>query len=81
MVIAATLLAGCVPGALVPTPSPAASATRSAEPEPSTAPSPTPSPQATPVLLATLAASDGLAIVDPDARSPVLDVVTVGRAP
>lgn len=81
MVIAAALLTGCVPGALAPTPSPAASATRSAAPGPSTPPIPTPSPQATPVLLATLAASDGLAIVDPDARTPVLDVVTVGRAP
>jgi len=81
MVIAAALLTGCMPGVLAPTPSPAASATRSAAPGPSTPPTPTPSPQATPVLLGTLAASDRLAIVDPDARTPVLDVVTVGRAP
>lgn len=48
---------------------------------PTPIPTPLPAAAPAPVLLATLAASDGLAIVDPDAAAPVLDVVTVGRAP
>lgn len=75
------LLAGCAPGSLAPGPTPTAASDASASPR--TTPTPTPSPAASPapVLLVTLAASDGLAIVDPDAAAPVLDVVTVGRAP
>ena len=77
-IVAVALLVGCTPGELAPAPSPAA--TSSSAPRPSPTPSPTPT-EARPVLLATLAASDGLAIVDPDATTPVLDTVTVGRAP
>lgn len=69
-------LAGCAPGALAPSPAPTASHAR-----PSATPEPSPQPAATPVLLTTLAASDGLAIVDPDAAAPLLDVVEVGKAP
>lgn len=79
-IVVVALLTGCAPGALDPTPSTAAATSRA--PRPSATPTPTPAPPTPqPVLLATLAASDGLAIVDPDAASPVLDVVTVGRAP
>ncbi len=77
-IVAIALLAGCAPGELAPTPMPAVASTSAPRP------SPTPSPTVTdprPVLLATLAASDGLAIVDPDATAAVLDIVTVGRAP
>ncbi|WAC66866.1 hypothetical protein OVA14_03590 [Agrococcus sp. SL85] len=73
-------LAGCAPGALVPGPSPAATQPRP-DATATAAPSPEPEPAAAPVLLTTLAASDGLAIVDPDADEPVLDVVEVGQAP
>lgn len=77
-VAAVLALVACGPGSLAPAPSPTAAArpSASATPQPSADPEPD-----RPVLLATLAASDGLAIVDPDAAEPLLDVVEVGRAP
>lgn len=75
--LAAAALAGCAPDALAPGP----------ERSPTAAPSVSPTPEPTdasahdPVLLATLAASDGLAVVDPDAAEPLLDVIEVGQAP
>lgn len=72
-------LAACAPGSLAPAPSPTAAARPSASPIPE--PEPTADPPGRPVLLATLAASDDVAIVDPDATDPLLGVVEVGRAP
>ncbi|WP_306231904.1 YncE family protein [Agrococcus beijingensis] len=83
--LAAAALVGCTPGSLETSPSPSPSEAATARPTTETSPSPvmTPAPEAQPqpVLLATLAASDGLAIVDPDAADPVLGVIPVGQAP
>ncbi len=80
--LAAAMLVGCAPGALAPTPS-ASPLAPTSEPTPTPSPSPgadaAPGPQ--PVLLATLAASDALAVVDPDATEPLLDLIEVGAAP
>ncbi|WP_413317298.1 hypothetical protein AA0Z99_10985 [Agrococcus sp. 1P02AA] len=80
--LTAALLVGCAPGALAPAQSASPSAA-TGDPTPSATPAP---PQATasepqPVLLATLAASDALAVVDPDAAEPLPDLIEVGAAP
>lgn len=72
---AATALAGCAPGTLATTP------TSSAPPSTTTT---EPTPEAEPersLLLTTLAASNALAVVDPDAAEPVVASVEVGAAP
>lgn len=74
---AATALAGCAPG------TPATTPTSSAPPSTTTT-EPTPTPEAEPersLLLTTLAASNALAVVDPDAAEPVVASVEVGAAP
>ena len=89
LLAAAGTLVGCSPGTLQPAPSPrTAPESASGEgsrpgthPAPSTTAAPAAEAASRPVLLATLAASDGLAIVDPDAAEPVLDVIEVGAAP
>lgn len=89
-VVAALLLAACAPGALDPGTSAAgtsgADATTPPSPtawqaRPSASATPTASADPEPVLLATLAASDGLAVVDPDAAEPLLATIEVGQAP
>lgn len=80
--VAAALLVGCAPGSLAPAPS--ASPPASERPSPAAAPTPEPAPIATPeraLVLATLAASDALAVVAPDAPEPVVASVEVGAAP
>ncbi|WP_144720591.1 YncE family protein [Agrococcus jejuensis] len=76
VVAALALLTGCAPGALTQAPAPS---TPSA-PEPSASPTPEPEPERS-LLLTTLAASNALAVVDPDAAEPVVASIEVGAAP
>ncbi|HET8868396.1 MAG TPA: hypothetical protein VFM87_08705, partial [Agrococcus sp.] len=79
LVVAA--LTGCTPGALTPTPEPSSTPPTTAAPSATPTPEPTDASAPRPVLLATLAASNGLAVVDPGAAEPLLDVIEVGQAP
>ncbi|MFC7431366.1 MULTISPECIES: YncE family protein [unclassified Agrococcus] len=75
---AGSLLVACAPGSLAPAPS--AAPTTSPSPSPSPPPSPTSAPERE-LLLATLAASNALAVVDPTATDPVVASIEVGAAP
>ncbi|MCH1881428.1 hypothetical protein [Agrococcus sp. ARC_14] len=74
-------LAGCTPGALAPMPEPSTTAPAVGEPSATPTSEPVDASDASPALLVTLAASDGLAILDPEAADALLDVVEVGQAP
>lgn len=79
LVVAA--LAGCTPGGLAPAPQPSTTPPASAAPTATPTPEPADASAHRPVLLATLAASNALAVVDQDAAEPLLDRIEVGRAP
>ncbi|GAA2171211.1 lipoprotein [Agrococcus versicolor] len=77
LAVACATLVGCAPGALDTQPTASARpAPASSAPEPSATSEP---PRA--LLLTTLAASDALAVVDPDAPDPVVASIGVGAAP